>query len=120
MSDLPAPLPSPRSTVRTWNVLLAISLLGLSGWTLAADLAHEGHFVLQSSFSTLVLALLVTGWMFASVIFAAFPKRYLFTAVVLVTLLIHRDRSAPRRFRLAGICSFIQSWPSHETRTNPG
>lgn len=67
-------------------MLLAISLLGLSVWTVAADLAHEGHFVLQSSFSTLVLALLVTGWMFASVIFAAFPKRYVFTAVVLVTL----------------------------------
>lgn len=33
---------------------------------------------------------------------------------------IHRDRSAPRRFRLAEICSFVQSRPLHETRTHPG
>lgn len=86
MSDLPASHASPRSAVRTWNALLAVSLLGLSVWTLAADLVHEGHFVLQSSFSTLALGLLVAAWTIAALIFAAFPKRYLFTAVALVTL----------------------------------
>lgn len=86
MSDLPASLPSPRSTVRTWNVLFALSLLGLSVWTLAADLAHEGHFVLQTSISSLVLGLHITAWTIAALIFAAFPKRYLFTAAVLLTL----------------------------------
>jgi hypothetical protein len=86
MSDLPASLPSPRSTVRNWNVVFAISLLGLSVWTLAADLAHEGHFVLQTSISSLVLGLHITAWTIVALIFAAFPKRYVFTAVVLVTL----------------------------------
>jgi succinate dehydrogenase hydrophobic anchor subunit len=86
MSDLPDSPSSPRSSVRAWNVLFALSLLGLSAWTLAADLAHEGHFVLQTSISSLVLGLHITAWTIAALIFAAFPKRHVFTAVVLVTL----------------------------------
>lgn len=74
------------TSTRLWNVLAATVLLLLSGWTLAADLAHTGNFLLQDSFSSLFLALFVTGWMFAAVVLAGFPKRFVTAAVVLVTV----------------------------------
>lgn len=68
-----------------WNRAAAALLLALSLWTLAADLAHEGHFLLQGSPSALCLGLFTSLWMFAALVFAVFPKRVLFVAVLLVS-----------------------------------
>lgn len=69
-----------------WNRAVAVPLLLLAGWTLIADLAHRGHFLLQSSLSTLFLGLHVTLWSLAAVILAAFPKRFAATAVILLAM----------------------------------
>jgi len=82
----PADPSSPRRTSRSWNVLAAFGLLFFSGWTLFADLAHDAHFVLQPSFSSLFLGLYVMGWAIAAIVYAGFPKRYLLPAITLVTL----------------------------------
>jgi hypothetical protein len=74
------------SSSRTWNVLAAGILLLLSGWTLAADLAHKGHFLLQDSFSSIFLGLFATLWMFVAVVFAGFPKRFVIAAILLTTV----------------------------------
>ncbi len=79
------PAPPRRSTAPAWNLAVASLLLLLSGWTLAADLAHPGHFLLQDSLSTFVLGLVVMVWMVATVVFAIFPKRFVVAAAVLVT-----------------------------------
>jgi hypothetical protein len=86
---LPADSPSPptsQGSTRSWNVLAAFGLLLFSGWTLFADLAHDAHFALQPSFSSLFLGLFVMGWAIAAIVYAGFPKRYLIPAIVLVTL----------------------------------
>lgn len=75
----------PRRTTRSWNVLAAFGLLFFSGWTFFADLAHDAHFALQPSFSSLFLGLFVMGWTIAAIVYAGFPKRYLIPAVTLVT-----------------------------------
>ncbi|MCB1205886.1 MAG: hypothetical protein KDN18_16605 [Verrucomicrobiae bacterium] len=72
--------------MRLCNLIAALLFLLLSGWTLTADLAHQGHLLLQSSFSCLVLGIFLTLWMFASIPLAAFPKRILIPAVFLVTV----------------------------------
>ena len=74
------------SSIRLWNLLAASLLLLLSGWTLAADFAHKGHFLLQDSVSSLILALYVTLWMFIAVVLAGFPKRFVIPAVLLSTV----------------------------------
>lgn len=85
-----APFDSPPATretsLRFWNVLAAFALLLLAGWTLAADGLHRGHFLLQSSLSSLFLGLWVSVWTLAAVAFAGFPKRFVIAAAVLVTL----------------------------------
>lgn len=83
-SDHSAPKAGSRTT-RPWNVLAAFGLLFFSGWTLFADLAHDAHFALQPSFSSLFLGLFVMGWTIAAIVYAGFPKRYLIPAVALVT-----------------------------------
>lgn len=83
-SDPSAPKAGSRTT-RPWNVLAAFGLLFFSGWTLFADLAHDAHFALQPSFSSLFLGLFVMGWTIAAIVYAGFPKRYLIPAVALVT-----------------------------------
>lgn len=84
----PVSSPSPRRArgIRSWNLSAALLFLALSGWTLAADLAHEGHLLLQPSLSSLFLALFLTLWMVAAIPVAAFPKRILLPAVVLLTI----------------------------------
>ena len=74
------------SSTRLWNVLAASVLLLLAGWTLAADLAHKGHFLLQDSFSSIFLGLFATLWMFVAVVFAGFPKRFVIAAILLTTV----------------------------------
>lgn len=85
----PLPLPAqpgPTPGMRGWNVLAALSFLGLAVWTLIADLTHPGHLLLQDSLSNLFLGLFLTAGMLVSVIFAGFPKRILIPAVVLITI----------------------------------
>jgi len=74
------------SSTRPWNVIAASVLLLLSGWTLAADLAHKGHFLLQDSFSSIFLGLFATLWMFVAVVLAGFPKRFVIAAILLTTV----------------------------------
>jgi succinate dehydrogenase hydrophobic anchor subunit len=83
-ADASTPKACPRTT-RPWNVLASVGLLFFSGWTLLADLAHDAHFALQPSFSSLFLGLFVMGWTIAAIVYAGFPKRYLIPAVALVT-----------------------------------
>lgn len=79
------PVPPRRSSAPAWNRAAASLLLLLSGWTLAADLAHPGHFLLQDSLSSLALGLFVSLWMLAAVVFARFPKRFVLAAALLAT-----------------------------------
>ncbi len=85
--QLPPPLPAttPRG-MRGWNLVAALLFLALSGWTLAADLLHPGHLLLQDSLSNAVLALFLMAGMFVAVAFAGFPKRILIPAIVLITI----------------------------------
>lgn len=78
--------PADSRSTRPWNVLAAFGLLLFSLWTLAADLTHEAHFILQPSLSSLFLGLYVMGWTIAAILFAGFPKRILVPAVALSTL----------------------------------
>jgi hypothetical protein len=78
-------VPPRRSSAPAWNRAAASLLLLLAGWTLAADLAHPGHFLLQGSLSSLFLGLFVSLWMLAAVAFARFPKRFVISAAILAT-----------------------------------
>lgn len=80
------PRKTPRGSIRFWNACVAAGLLSCSGWTLCADLSHDAHFLLQPSFSSLFLGLLMMVWPVAAIASACFPKRYLTPAIVLVTL----------------------------------
>ena len=77
--------PASARSSRPWNVLAASGLFLFSSWTLAADLAHDAHFALQPSFSPVFLALFVSAWLLASIVYAGFPKRFVVPAVALVT-----------------------------------
>ncbi len=86
MTESPSSPPAPpRSSAAAWNVAAALLLALVSGWTLAADLAHPGHLLLQDSPSSLFLGLFVTVWMLASVVLATFPKRFVIAAIALAT-----------------------------------
>ena len=84
-SDSISPTSSGNRSTRFWNLLAATALILLSVWTLAADLAHEGHFLLQPSLSSLFLGVFVSFWMLASLVFAAFPKRFVVPVAILTT-----------------------------------
>ena len=83
------PLPAPPfDSTRLWNLAAATCLVLLSGWTLAVDLTHEGHFLFQSAFSSLVLGLFLCAWIIGACSSRVFPKRYVIAGCVLGTLRI--------------------------------
>ncbi|MBK1828728.1 hypothetical protein [Haloferula rosea] len=82
----PPPLPADRTRSRTVNLITSILFLLLATWTLVADLRFPVDMLLQSSASSVLLALFVSVWLFAAVITSAFPKRIVIAASILVTL----------------------------------
>ncbi|RFC49178.1 MAG: hypothetical protein DVB23_000226 [Verrucomicrobia bacterium] len=82
----PPPSPEIEPSNWTWNRAFAVSLLGLSAWTLIADLLHQAHILLQTSSSGLFLALFVWVWISVAVFYAGFPKRFVLGATLISTL----------------------------------
>ncbi len=79
------PSAATNGSARTWNLVFAASFLGLSAWTLIADLRHEAHFLLQTSLSSLFLGLFISGWMVVATLYAALPKRFILGAAAIST-----------------------------------
>lgn len=86
MTTSPPPLPSAPSNSQALNVAVATILVLLSLWTMVADLRFPVDMLLQTSASSVVLALFVGAWLLLSVITAVFPKRVVIAASILVTL----------------------------------
>lgn len=84
MSAPASPPPLPRKGSNgPWNLGFAGVFLVLAVWTLVADLSLQAHILLQTSPSTLLLALFLLVWLSASTIFATFPKRFVVAATVI-------------------------------------
>ena len=86
------PLPVERRMRRT-NLVLALCFLVLALWLLVADLATTTHLILQDSVSTTLLLIFLGLWGFAAHVVAAFPKRFIIPATILMT------------------CRFCIAWP---------
>lgn len=99
--------PSLLHSVRFWNGAAALGLLVFSLWMAIADLRFEGHFLLQSSWSTIFLGLWLSVWTLAAVIFAAFSKRFILLALLLATLRFSFGWPLIERFDLRFSCLLL-------------
>lgn len=99
--------PSLLHSVRFWNGMAATGLLVFSLWMFIADLQFRGHFLLQSSWSTIFLCLWLSAWTLAAVIFAAFSKRFVLLALLLATLRFSFGWPLIERFDLRFSCLLL-------------
>jgi hypothetical protein len=102
-----SPSPSLLRSVRFWNGVAALGLLVLSLWMAAADFRFSGHFILQSSWSTVFLGLWLSAWTLAAVIFAGFSKRFVLLALLLATLRFSFGWPLLERFDLRFSCLLL-------------
>lgn len=99
--------PSLLRSVRFWNGVAALGLLLFSVWMAVADFSFQGHFLLQSSWSTVFLGLWLSAWTLAAVIFAGFSKRFVLLALLLATLRFSFGWPLIERFDLRFSCLLL-------------